>query len=74
MCHRKLERDRGRHINKYEGVTLRESIEGACMNFPGVIRNGRVLCRVDSKVLYEVYYNEGTTSNDFLTEICKRLF
>ena len=29
---------------------------------------------MDSKVLYDVYYNEGTTSNEFLTDICKRLF
>ena len=29
---------------------------------------------MDSKVLYNVYYNEGTTSNEFLTDICKRLF
>ena len=68
------QRDRERHINEQEGIALRESIEGVCINFPEIIKDGRVLCRVDSKVLYDVYYNEGTTSNEFLTDICKRLF
>ena len=62
------ESDSVRHMNEQAGVALRELI------FPDVSRNGRVLCRVDSKVFYDVCNNEGTTSNQFLTVICKRLF
>ena len=32
------ERDRRRYINKQEGVALRESIEGVCINFPDIIK------------------------------------
>ena len=48
------ERDRGRHINKQEGVALWESIKRECLNFPDVINNEIVFCRVDNKVLYDV--------------------
>ena len=52
--HKLRERDRGRHINKQEGVALWESIKRECLNFPDVINNEIVFCRVDNKVLYDV--------------------
>ena len=60
-------RDRGRHINKQE---LWELIKRECHNFPDIINNEIVFFRVDNTVLYDIYYNEGTTSNEFLTDIC----
>ena len=41
--------DLNRHINKQEGIALRNSIETVCLNFPKQIKGLGVLCRVDIK-------------------------
>ena len=64
----------GRHINEQESIALRNSVEGLCINFPEKIRDRRVLCKIDSKVLFHTYNNQGSTTNGFITDICQQLF
>ena len=61
--------DLGRHINEQESIALRNSVEVPCINFPEIIRVGRVLCKIDSKVLFDKYNNQGSTTNGFITDI-----
>ena len=61
-------------MNEQESIALRNSGEGLCMIFPEIIRDGRVLCKIDSKVLFDTYNNQGSTTNGFITDICKQLF
>ena len=63
-----------RHINEQEGVALKNSVEAICLKFPSEIEGKKVLCRVDSKVLFDIYNKQGSSSNRFITNICKTLF
>ena len=66
--------DLNRHINEKEGVALRKLIEAIFLNYPQQIEEAGVLCRVDSKVLFDTYNNQGSNNIVFITNVCKELF
>ena len=63
-----------RHINVKEAVALKNSLALFCASNLDKIKGKTVIVKVDNQVLSYIYENGGSTQQQEITRVCKRLF
>ena len=62
------------HINVKEAVALKNSLALFCASNLDKIKGKTVIVKVDNQVLSYIYENGGSTQQQEITRVCKRLF
>ena len=68
------EKEVGFHINEKEAVALGNSLELFCTTSQHIVKGKTVVVNVDNQTLYFIYENGGSTRQQGITQVCKKLF
>jgi hypothetical protein len=68
------EKEIGFHINVKEAVALEHSLTLFCEKSSEQVKGKVVVVKVDNKVLFHIHEKGGSSKQQIITEICKKLF